>query len=93
MTYECNDELANLLKELRAEQKGFFTSKPGTLQRQNHLKESKRLEKELDKFIQEQKAGKAVGVRASRVILIFHTKQLYNVRKNKTIGVDTHLEV
>ncbi len=59
MTYECNDELANLLKELRAEQKGFFTSKPGTLQRQNHLKESKRLEKEIDEFLQDRKAPKA----------------------------------
>lgn len=58
MTYECNDELANLLKELRAEQKGFFAAKPGTLQRQNHLHESKRLEKELDKFLQERKAPK-----------------------------------
>jgi len=58
MTYECNDELANLLKELRAEQKGFFAAKQGTLQRQNHLKESKRLEKEIDEFLQDRKAPK-----------------------------------
>jgi len=56
--YECNDDLANILTNLRAEQKGFFAAKPGTLQRQNHLHESKRLEKELDKFLQERKAPK-----------------------------------
>lgn len=53
--YECSDDLATLLTNLRAEQKGFFASKPGTLQRQKHLQESKQLEKELDKFLQQRK--------------------------------------
>ena len=53
--YECSDDLADLLTNLRAEQKGFFASKPGTLQRQNHLVESKRLEKELDQFLKQRK--------------------------------------
>lgn len=57
-TYECNDELATLLETLRAEQKGFFAAKPGTLQRQNHLIESKRLEKELDQFLKNRKEDK-----------------------------------
>lgn len=51
MTYECSDDLATLLENLRAEQKGFFAAKYGTLAKQNHLYESKRLEKELDDFL------------------------------------------
>ncbi len=51
MTYECNDFLANLLENLRHYQKQFFSAKPGTLERQTALIESKRLEKELDAFL------------------------------------------
>lgn len=58
-TYECSDELATLLENLRNAQKGFFAAKQGTLQRQNHLKESKRLEKELDAFLLHRNAEKA----------------------------------
>lgn len=57
--YECSDDFAEMLEWMRAEQKGFYASKPGTLQRQNHLIESKRLEKELDAFLQRRKAEKA----------------------------------
>lgn len=56
---ECSDELATLLENLRAEQKGFFASKAGTLTRQQHLENSKRLEKELDAFLLRRKAEKA----------------------------------
>lgn len=56
--YKCSDDLANLLTNLRAEQKGFFAAKQGTLQRQNHLHESKRLEKKLDKFLKARKEEK-----------------------------------
>ena len=59
MKYECNNDLANLLETLRTEQKGFFAAKQGTLQRQNHLQESKRLEKELDAFLQQRAKEKA----------------------------------
>ena len=59
MGYRCSNDLADLLTNLRAEQKGFFAAKQGTLQRQNHLKESKRLEKELDAFLQQRAKEKA----------------------------------
>ena len=57
--YECNDELAAMLENLRAEQKGFFAAKPGTSTRSDHFKESRKLEKELDLFLQQRKAEKA----------------------------------
>jgi hypothetical protein len=49
----CSDELAILLNLLRAAQKDFFKSKPGTLLRATALEQSKALEKELDKFLEE----------------------------------------
>jgi hypothetical protein len=45
--------------ECKAVQKGFFASKAGTLTRQQHLENSKRLEKELDAFLLRRKAEKA----------------------------------
>lgn len=59
MNYECNDELATMLENLRNAQKGFFRSKVGTLERQIALDLSKTLEKELDAFLQRRKAEKA----------------------------------
>ncbi len=56
--YECSDLLANLLENLRYYQKKFFASQPGTLERQTALQESKRLEKELDNFLQRRKEEK-----------------------------------
>lgn len=57
--YECSDDFAEMLEQMRAEQKGFFASKPGTLTRQQYLENSKRLEKELDAFLLRRKAEKA----------------------------------
>lgn len=54
----CSDALADLLTNLRAEQKGFFAAQPGTLTRQQHLQESKRLEKELDQFLKARQEAK-----------------------------------
>jgi len=55
----CSSALAALLEDLRRNQKAFFGSKPGSEEKATALQESKRLEKELDKFLQERKAGKA----------------------------------
>jgi len=57
MTYECNDALSNLLTDLRANQREFFRTK-----KHGFLHESKRLERELDKFLQERKAPKPVNI-------------------------------
>lgn len=56
---ECSEKLAELLTELRAEQKGFFAAKPGTEARKNHYLNSRQLEKELDAFLQQRKAEQA----------------------------------
>lgn len=56
--YKCSDDLATLLTNLRAEQKGYFAAKFGTEVKINHLKESKRLEKELDQFLKARKEEK-----------------------------------
>ena len=52
---ECSETLATLLESLRANQRAFFTSAPGSLARQTALHESKRLEKELDRFLDARK--------------------------------------
>lgn len=59
MNYECTDDLATLLENLRYYQTRFFKSQPGTHERQTALQESKRLERELDAFLQRRKAQKA----------------------------------
>lgn len=51
----CSDALATPLENLRTNQRAFFTSAPGSLARQTALHESKRLEKELDKFLEARK--------------------------------------
>lgn len=51
-TYECNDLLANLLNELRENQRAFFRSQPGSLAKAEALKRAKTLEKELDQFLE-----------------------------------------
>lgn len=50
--YECSHSLADLLERLRKNQKDFFGAQPGSLARQTALHESKRLEKQLDAFLQ-----------------------------------------
>lgn len=49
----CNDTLAELLQNLRTNQKAFFKSKPGTETKRAAFENSRRLEKELDNFLQE----------------------------------------
>ena len=56
---ECSDAMADLLETLRRNQRAFFASQVGSLARSTALQESKRLEKEIDKFLQERKAPKA----------------------------------
>lgn len=51
---ECSDAMANLLTELRNSQKGFFRTK-----KSEFLQESKRLEREVDAFLQKRKAQKS----------------------------------
>ena len=58
MTYECNDTLADLLENLRRNQRAFFNSKPGSLARGEALGMSKMWERELDRFLKERKEGK-----------------------------------
>jgi hypothetical protein len=55
MNYECNDQLAVLLENMRRNQRAFFKSKPGSAEKMMALQESKRLEKELDAFIDARK--------------------------------------
>lgn len=47
----CSPELFSMIKRMRAAQKAFFTSRPGSLQRSEALQESKKYEKEIDEFI------------------------------------------
>lgn len=56
--YECNDKLAELLNLLRKAQRTFFASPIGSNVKFVALAESKRLEKELDKFLQERSEPK-----------------------------------
>lgn len=56
--YECSDDLAEMLERMRAEQKAFFNSKFGTTEKVAALINSKRLEKELDAFLQRRTAEK-----------------------------------
>ncbi|MCA0235451.1 MAG: hypothetical protein LCH81_03625 [Bacteroidetes bacterium] len=50
-TLQCSDALAQLLTDLRTNQKAFFKSPPGSAIRAQALENSKRLEKELDEFL------------------------------------------
>ena len=54
----CSDELAELLYTLRHQQREFFKSNPGSLDRIAALERSKKLEKELDNFLKERAAPK-----------------------------------
>lgn len=56
--YECNDKLAELLNLLRKAQRTFFAAPTGSNPKFVALAESKRLEKELDKFLQERSQPK-----------------------------------
>ena len=51
MDNEQATQLLLLTKKMRNEQKGFFSSVKGAEQKNRHLSESKRLEKELDNLI------------------------------------------
>lgn len=57
--YECSDDLAYMLEALRENQKAFFAAKPGTIDRQAALQNSKYYEKELDAFLQRRAKEKA----------------------------------
>lgn len=50
---QCSDDLAAMLKDLRAAQKSYFTLPQGTLDKTRALQESKRLEALLDKFLED----------------------------------------
>jgi uncharacterized protein YhaN len=50
-TLQCSDDLAKLLNDLRTAQKAYFTLPQGTLDKTRALQESKRLEAELDRFL------------------------------------------
>lgn len=56
--YECNDKLAELLNLLRSAQRSFFAAPAGSNPKFVALAESKRLEKELDKFLQDRNQPK-----------------------------------
>jgi hypothetical protein len=45
------EEFERKVHEMRREQKAFFDSKPGGEARQEHLKNSKRLEREIDQML------------------------------------------
>lgn len=55
MIYECSDALATLLEDLRRNQRAFFKSKTGSAEKAVALQESKRLEKQLDQFLEARK--------------------------------------
>lgn len=52
MNYDCTPDLLDLLRNLRTAQKKFFASKAGSFEKATALQESKRLEKELDLFLE-----------------------------------------
>lgn len=50
-------EFIKAVKEMRAEQKGFFASSPGTMTRTNYFKAALLLEKKVDKMLVEIESG------------------------------------
>ena len=57
MDNEQSTQLLLLTKKMRNEQKGFFSSANGASQKQMHLSEAKRLEKEVDNLIAKIESG------------------------------------
>ena len=51
----CSDAMATLLEDLRRNQRAFFGSKTGSAEKANAMKESMRLEKQLDQFLASRK--------------------------------------
>ena len=57
MDNEQSTQLLLLTKKMRTEQKGFFSAVNGASQKQMHLSEAKRLEKEVDNLIAKIESG------------------------------------
>jgi hypothetical protein len=62
MSHPNYDELVRSVREMRRLQRGFFSSKPGTQERSAYLRESRRLERQVDDMLAEMDHPQAQGV-------------------------------